>query len=184
MIIDKYIFAEAIGKSGKDSMLVFKEKNQKKFIGGTGLISNLCASFVKKVDQIFHVGKNNSDLNFIKKNINKNINYKYYYKNNSPTISKLRYLDAYKNTKIVGFYNMNDERLNSSEEKTFLKILRKVLNKQKILILADYGHGEITDNVRKEIQKYSKNLFLNTQINSFNSGHHTLRKYKKVNTLV
>ena len=78
---------------------------------------------------------------------------------------------------------MNDERLNSSEEKTFLKILRKVLNKQKILILADYGHGEITDNVRKEIQKYSKNLFLNTQINSFNSGHHTLRKYKKVNTL-
>ena len=54
---------------------------------------------------------------------------------------------------------MNDERLNSSEEKTFLKILRKVLNKQKILILADYGHGEITDNVRKKYKNIQKIYF-------------------------
>ena len=53
MIVDKYVFAEAIGKSGKDSMLVFKEKNDKQYIGGTGYISNLCSTFVKNIDYIF-----------------------------------------------------------------------------------------------------------------------------------
>ena len=183
MIIDKYIFAEAIGKSGKDAMLVFKEKNQKKFIGGSGLISNLCSSFVDKVNQVFHIGKNNSDLNFIKSQLNKKINYKFLYKNNSPTITKLRYLDSYKNTKIIGIYNLNDEVLNNEEEKLFIKELKKHLKKSSIIILADYGHGEITDKIRNELQNYSNKLFLNTQINSFNSGHHTLKKYKKVNTL-
>ena len=62
--------------------------------------------------------------------------------------------------------------------------MRKDLNNSKNFNFSRlWSRREITDNVRKEIQKYSKNLFLNTQINSFNSGHHTLRKYKKVNTL-
>ncbi len=183
MIIDKYILAEAIGKSGKDSMLVFKEISQNKFIGGTGYISNLCSSFCGQTNYFFHVGKLNSEINFLKKNINKNINYQYFYKNNSPTISKLRYLDSYKNTKIIGIYNINDESISAKEENNYLKKIEKYLSKSDAIILADYGHGEITDKIRNRLNNYSKKMFLNTQINSFNSGHHTLKKYKKIHVL-
>ena len=47
LIIDKYILAEAIGKSGKDPMLVFKELRGEKYLGGTAYIANLCSSFSK-----------------------------------------------------------------------------------------------------------------------------------------
>ena len=183
MIVDKYVFAEAIGKSGKDSMLVFKEKNDKQYIGGTGYISNLCSTFVKNIDYIFHIGSIDNKISFIKKNLSKKINYKYFKKNNSPTIQKLRYVDYYKNTKIMGFYNINDDQINSQEEKKYLVEINKKIKKNKIIIVTDYAHGEFTNKIRKFIQKSYYKVFLNTQINSFNSTYHTMRNYKKVNTL-
>ncbi len=182
LIIDKYILAEAIGKSGKDPMLVFKELRSEKYLGGTAYIANLCSSF-SKTFCISHLGEIDSQENYIKKNINKNINYFFLKKKNSPTLTKLRYLDHYKKNKIIGFYNIDDRNLSKIEEKKFLKLIKKHIHNSDVIILADYGHGEITPTIRKEIQKHSKKLFLNTQINSFNSRHHTLKKYKKVNTL-
>ena len=40
-IIDKYIFTETIGKSGKEPILIFKKTNENKFLGGVGYIANL-----------------------------------------------------------------------------------------------------------------------------------------------
>ena len=56
--------------------------------------------------------------------------------------------------------------------------------KYDVIVVSDHGHGVFTNLVRKTIQKYSNKLFLNTQINSFNRGYHTLFKYKNLNTLV
>ena len=183
MIIDKYIFAEAIGKSGKDSMLVFKENRERQYIGGTGYISNLCSSFVKEIDYIFHIGSFDNKISFIKKNLSNKINFKFFVKSDSPTIQKLRYVDYYKNTKIIGFYNINDEQINSREEKKFLKEIDKKIKKNNIVIVTDYAHGEFTNKIRKFVQKDNYKVFLNTQINSFNYRYHTVQNYKRVNTL-
>ncbi len=63
-------------------------------------------------------------------------------------------------------------------------MLKKNINKFDIIIVSDYGHGIITEKIRKLILQKSYKVFLNTQINSFNRGYHTVFKYKKVNTLV
>ena len=42
----------------------------------------------------------------------------------------------------------------------------------------------MTEKIRKLIIKNSKKLFLNTQINSFNRGYHTVYNYKKMNSLI
>ena len=42
----------------------------------------------------------------------------------------------------------------------------------------------ITEKIRKLILKNSNKVFLNTQINSFNRGYHTVLKYKKINTVI
>ena len=45
------------------------------------------------------------------------------------------------------------------------------------------GGTFIAEKIRKLILKKSHKVFLNTQINSFNRGYHTVLKYKKMNTL-
>jgi rfaE bifunctional protein kinase chain/domain/rfaE bifunctional protein nucleotidyltransferase chain/domain len=183
-IIDKYITTETIGKSGKESMLVLKPKKEIKFLGGAAYIANLCSSFIKDIKIISFLGKENTEKNFILKNLNKNIKYNFLLKKNSPTINKLRYLDDYKKTKIMGVYDLNDDLISKKEEKKFYTLIKKNIDKFDIILVADYGHGIITEKIRKLILKKGHKVFLNTQINSFNRGYHTVFKYKKVNTLV
>ena len=56
-IIDRYITTAAVGKSGKEPMLVVKPIKETKFLGGSGYIANLCSSFVKNVKIISFFGK-------------------------------------------------------------------------------------------------------------------------------
>ena len=183
-IIDKYITTETIGKSGKEPILVVKPIKEIKFLGGTGYIANLCSSFTKNIKTISFLGKEKSEKKFVLKNLHKNIKSEFLYKKNSPTITKLRYLDDYKKTKIIGVYDLNDDLISTSEENSFYSLLKKNINKFDLIIVADYGHGIITKRIRKLISQNGSKLFLNTQINSFNRGYHTVLKYKKMNTLV
>jgi len=183
-MIDKYITTAAIGKSGKEPMLVLKPKKEIKFLGGAAYIANLCSSFVKEIKIMSFLGKENTEKKFVLGNLNKKIKYNFLLKKNSPTITKLRYLDDYKKTKILGIYDLNDDLISRGEEKKFYSLLKKNINKFDIIIVSDYGHGIITEKIRKLILKKSNKVFLNTQINSFNRGYHTVFKYKKVNTLV
>ena len=183
-IIDKYITTEAVGKSGKEPMLVVKPINEIKFLGGSGYIANLCSTFVKDIKIISFLGKEKSEKKFVLKNLNKNIKHNFLLKKNSPTISKLRYLDDYKKTKIIGIYDLNDDLISKKEEFFFYNLLKKNIDRFDIIIVADYGHGIITEKIRKLILKRSNKIFLNTQINSFNRGYHTVFRYKKMNTLV
>ena len=183
-MIDKYITTETIGKSGKEPMLVLKPKEEIQFLGGATYIANLCSSFAKEIKIISFLGKENTEKKFILKNLNKKIKHNFLLKKNSPTINKLRYLDDYKKTKIIGVYNLNDDLINQREEKKFYSLIKKNINKFDIIIVSDYGHGIITEKIRKLILKNYQKVFLNTQINSFNRGYHTVFKYKKVNTFV
>ena len=183
MIIDKYNFADAVGRSGKDPMMVFKLKNEKTFLGGSGYIANLSSSFGAKTNHISHIGDRNSYLSFIKKKLSNKVNFSLLKKTNSPTILKLRYVDYYRNNKINGFYDINEEPLNDKEDKKYINIINKVKKKVNLIILADYGHGEISNRVIKSLQKINKRIYINTQLNSFNYGSHNLRKFKKVNTI-
>ena len=62
--------------------------------------------------------------------------------------------------------------------------MKQNINKFDLIIVADYGHGIMTKKIRKLIRENSEKVFLNTQINSFNRGYHTVFKYQKMNTLV
>ena len=92
------------------------------------------------------------DLNFIKKNLNKNIKFTFEKKENSPTIVKTRYLDAYKNNKIMGIYKLNDEIISKKVEIKLLSKLKKLLKTCDLIVVADYGHGLFSEKIRNELQ--------------------------------
>ena len=184
VIIDKYVFSESVGKSGKEPHLVIKELNEEICLGGAGAIANHISSFCKNVNLITSIGDKKEYLKFIKNNLAKNIKTKFIFKRKSPTIEKKRYLDKISNTKILGVYNLNDNNLDKNQDKLFCKYINEKIKKADLVIVSDYGHGFISKEASKLICKKSKFLALNTQINAFNVGYHSLKKYQKVDLLI
>ena len=182
-IIDEYIFCEGLGKSGKESVLSLRKKITEKYLGGVLSVALNCLSFSKKISIATYLGDDKELNNFIKKKLSSNIKLNYIIKKNSPTILKQRYLDIVDSRKLIGIYNINDDNISLTEEIKFIKLIKKEIKKNDLIIVLDYGHGLITDKITKLINKNSKFFSLNAQINSSNVGFHSLSKYKNIDSL-
>ncbi len=184
IILDKYIFCETVGKSGKEPHLVLKELSEEKYLGGSGAIANNVALFSQNINLISYVGKKNSQVNFIKKKLSKKVKNFFIEKKNSPTIEKKRYIDLINNSKILGVYNINDENLYINEEKKLFELVKHKLNKSDLMITSDYGHGLINPKIAEFISNKKIYFALNAQLNAFNIGYHSLAKYNNINFLI
>ena len=183
-IIDQYFFCDALGKSGKEPVLVLRDLKTEQYLGGAGAISRHAAQFSDKITLLSMIGEKGEFLNEIKKNLPKKINFDYIKKKNSPTILKKRFLDIVTNNKVLGVYKINDDVLMKSEEKLFNDKLKKLIPKHDLIIVSDYGHGLISKKSSEIICKNSKYLALNAQINAANVGYHSMRKYKNVDCMI
>ena len=142
-IIDQYNFCEAIGKSGKEPILVLKEIKQDQYLGGVLGIARNLSQFTKDITVLSMLGEKRDYLTDIKKSIPKNIKLNFIYKKNSPTIVKKRFVDSISQSKVIGTYNLNDEILDKNEL-IFNKILNKEIKRYDLVIVSDYGHGLIS----------------------------------------
>jgi rfaE bifunctional protein kinase chain/domain/rfaE bifunctional protein nucleotidyltransferase chain/domain len=183
-IIDEYVFCEALGKSGKEPVLVFKDFGREQYLGGVLAIARHLSSFCKNISVLSLIGDKKEQEGFIKKNIEKNIVLNFLRKKNSPTIIKKRFIDRIDNRKIFGIYSLNDENLKSIEEQKIIEKLKNLYTKFDLIIVADYGHGMITPKIGKFISNQKKFLSLNAQINSTNIGLRSINKYNKIDNLV
>ncbi len=66
-IIDQYVFGDTLGKSGKETHLVMQQDTIEKYLGGAATIANHLSSFCKQIKFLTMIGKNENNLNFIKK---------------------------------------------------------------------------------------------------------------------
>lgn len=183
-ILDEYIFCEAIGKSGKEPILVLKELEKHIYLGGILSIANNLAQFSDNVSVISMLGDKRPYRNFIKKNLSPKIKTNFISKKNSPTIIKRRFIDSISNSKLLGVYDINDDILTPEDLKKFNTSIKKNISKYDLVVVSDYGHGLISKETAKIICKKSKFLALNAQINAFNIGYHTMKNYQNFNTLI
>ena len=184
LIIDQYFFCEALGKSGKEPMLVLKDKYNETYLGGAAGICRHLSEFCKDINFISTIGEKKENLNFIKKNLPKNIKYFFLKKKNSPTILKKRFLDEITKSKLLGVYSLEDNLINNIEEKIIIKKFNNFSKKSDLTILSDYSHGMISKNLSEIIKKKSKFIAVNVQINAANVGHHTLQNYKSIDLMI
>ena len=183
-IIDQYIFCEVVGKSGKEPHLVLKDEFKESYLGGAGAIANHLSSFCKKINFLSCIGDQNNNLKFINKSIKKNINKKLIIKKNSPTILKKRFLDIVSRNKLFGVYSMNDQMVDLNISKQIFKNIKTKFANSDLLIISDYGHGFISENLASNLSKLNKFTALNAQVNASNYGYHSLNKYKKIDSLI
>lgn len=183
-IIDQYVFCEALGKSGKEPVLVLRDIKTEEYLGGAAALSRHLSQFCKHVSLLSMVGEKGEYLAKIKKKLPKNVKFKYIRKKNSPTILKRRFLDNVSNNKVLGVYTINDDSLTNEEDKLFYNTLKKILPKYDLVVVSDYGHGLISSRSANLISKLSKYLALNAQINAANIGYHGMRNYKNVDCVI
>lgn len=183
-ILDEYIFCEAIGKSGKEPILVLKELEKHIYPGGILSIANNLSQFSDNVAIISMLGEKRSYRNYINKNLSTRIKKNFISKKNSPTIIKRRFVDSISNSKLLGVYDINDDVLNPEDLKKFNNMIKKNIKKYDLVVVSDYGHGLISKETAKIICKESKFLALNAQINAFNIGYHTMKNYYNFDTLI
>ena len=162
-------------------MLVFRDMYKEKYLGGTAAIARNLSSFCKNITLVTNIGQKNEEKQFIKKNLEKNIETVFLNKKNSPTITKKRFIDHISKTKVFGVYSLNDEQLDIVQENAFNKKIDKLIKKHDLVIISDYGHGLISSKTAKSIIKKSKFTAVNTQLNSSNLGFHVISKYVGAN---
>jgi len=183
-IIDQYVFCEALGKSGKEPVLVLRDLETQEYLGGALAIARHLSSFCETISVLSFLGKDNEYKSFIESNIEKNITLNFFNKKNSPTIVKRRFVDNIDRKKILGVYSINDDLLEESEEDKFIESFDRLSKENDLVIISDYGHGIITPRIAEHISTSDKFLSLNAQVNAANIGTHNIRKYHDVDRFI
>lgn len=178
-IIDDYQYVEAIGKAGKEPVLVTKLQSGEQFAGGSLAIANHVAGFCDSVNLLTCLGTVNSYETFIRSRLKSNVSPTFVIQKDRPTIVKRRYLDHYLLQKLFEVYVMDDEEQPVDEETELLSQMKSLLSEADVVIVADYGHGMVSKKARELLCKESKFLSVNTQMNAGNRGFHTISRYPR-----
>ncbi|MBU0758131.1 MAG: hypothetical protein KKF44_08740 [Nanoarchaeota archaeon] len=177
-IIDHYIFALPKGRAVKDPILSVEFKYQEKYAGGILAIANHISSYVKEIKLVTLVGAKKSNIDFIKKSMGQNIHLQTFFKPSSPTTVKKRYIDSYRNHKLFKIEYMDDRLIRPELTKEICEYLSQEIPKHDLVLVGDFGHGFLNQEIRSVIENKSKFLSINVQSNSANMGYNYVNHYK------
>ena len=180
-IIDEYQYCETIGKSGKEPILAAKYLYTERYPGGILAMANHLANFCDKTTMFTMVGSKNPETDFIEKHVNHNVKRILFKKEDSPTIVKRRFIENYQSQKLFEIYEINDTDLSTEQDKELCQELTRIVPEFDIVIVADYGHGMLSNKAVDIITKHSKLLSVNTQANAGNRGFNAISRYTKSN---
>jgi rfaE bifunctional protein nucleotidyltransferase chain/domain len=107
-IVDEYVYVDQMGKSSKEPVLAMRYISTEKFAGGTLAIANHLAAFIDDVSLVTFLGTKESHEEFIRERLAPNIKPTFFYKKDSQTIVKRRYVENYLLSKLFEVYLFND----------------------------------------------------------------------------
>lgn len=177
-IIDEYHYVNSLGETGKGNALAAKYSHEEFFLGGSLAVANHVANFSKNVTLLTALGDKNNKEKIIKNNLEKNVKPIFFYFNDSPTLTKRRFVDNDLN-KFFEIYFFGENPKFVGGEKQIINFLQKNLAKFDAVIVADFGNGFITQEMKKIISSKSKFLAVNTQLNSGNRGYNVITQYER-----
>ena len=177
-ILDEYIFTKTMAKSPKEEIISVQELNKEIYLGGILASASQICEFPKKIHVLTLFGKDKYLNNFVKNKLNKKIKLDYIYDGTRETIIKTRFLEHNKKQKLFQNNKLDIQDINNSTETKFINYLKKNYKKFDCIMINDFGHGMITEKIRKFIIKNFKNIFVNVQTNSSNLGYNLITKYK------
>jgi rfaE bifunctional protein kinase chain/domain len=178
-ILDDYCYCEAIGKSSKDPVLAVNFKTNDLFVGGVLAVANHVAGYVDDVKLMTVIGEKDSHEDFIRSKLDQKIQPQFLVQDGAPTLIKRRILDGYSYNKLLEIYIMDDSGLPPAKNEEFCRLLAEYVPTYDLVIVADFGHGAISDQVVQTLCRHARFLAVNTQANAGNRGFHTISRYPR-----
>jgi len=185
-IIDEYIYCEALGKSGKEPVLVSRQMDSERFAGGIVAVANNVAAFSDNVGMLTFLGQVDSHEEFVREHLNPDVDSTFLYmESNSPTILKRRFVDRspFHVQKLFELYVMDNGESKPSESHALYEKLQELIPHYDVVLVTDYGHGMISPQVVDLLCREARFLALNTQMNAGNLGFNTVSKYSRADFL-
>jgi len=140
-------------------------------------VANHTASFVKSVDLLTTLGEADSYEEFVRSRLQPNVTPHFYFKPETSTIVKRRYIDGYSLSKLFEVYVLDDSFLPAEIDFAQCSWLSENLKNYDIVISADFGHGAISNKIVETLSKDAPFLSVMTQANAGNRGFNTITKY-------
>ena len=178
-IIDEYVYCDQLGKSAKEPVLAMRYDSAEMFAGGSLAVANHLAGFCAEVELVTCVGSFDGHERFIRSNIKPNVRLNFVYKSDSPTIVKRRYVEKTLASKLFEVYFINDAPLIERDEAEFCSLLGARLQSTDAVVVSDFGHGLVTPEVKRQLERTPVFLAVNTQINAANIRFHAISSYPR-----
>jgi rfaE bifunctional protein nucleotidyltransferase chain/domain len=178
-IIDEYVMCDALGKSSKDPVIAFRTLSLERQVGGSMAIANHCAGLGAQVTNLFRVGTQTDDQNLILASLHPNVVPEMVESGFEPTIIKRRYVDTATDARVFESYVMRDGVDDPVDVENLRGRLAAVLPKVDLVVVADYGHGLLSEQLIGDLCDSGVTLAVNTQSNAGNRGFNTISKYPR-----
>jgi rfaE bifunctional protein nucleotidyltransferase chain/domain len=180
-ILDRYTYCEALGKSSKDPVLCFNKENSVTYAGGVLAIACHCNGLGVETSIITTFNQQDESGHVIERLMPNQIQINAIDAFPSPTIIKERIVDSRTSSRVLEIYQMNDKPLEPIKDELFVNLINEKLNNVDLIIVADYGHGLISEEAIKAICDSDKFVAVNTQVNAGNRGLNSISRYPRAN---
>jgi cytidyltransferase-like protein len=178
-IIDEYVFCDAMGKANKEATLVVGENYTETYAGGILAIANHVSGFCDTVTVASALGETDPYDAFVAEKLRASVARQFVTIPGVPTMVKRRYVEEYLGRNLFEVYSTKGARLAGPPEDAFVERLDSLLPLYDVVIVADYGHGLLTDRVVGRICEKARFLAVNTQTNAGNLGYNVISKYPR-----
>ena len=178
-IIDEYHFCKALGKSSKSASINAKYLHAEEYAGGVFAVANHIAGFCENVHLVTCVGAVAPQLEVLRRNIRSGITTQIFTRPDGPTTVKRRYVETFQYTKMFEVTFIEDRPLPEKVAEELNNHLIEILPKYDLVIVADFGHGLISQDTIDLLNRSDRFLAVNSQTNSANSGYNVITKYPR-----
>jgi bifunctional ADP-heptose synthase (sugar kinase/adenylyltransferase) len=178
-IIDEYHYCQAMGKSPKELLVTTRYLREEAFAGGVLACANHVAGFCDRVDLVTCLGRQETREEFIRHHLRSNISPTFFFREDTPTIVKRRYVEPAFLSKMFEVCFLDDRPLPAPLEYEVAEHLRRILPEYDLVVVADYGHGFLSSTLVQAVAESARFLVVNTQTNSANTGYNLIIKWPR-----
>ena len=183
LILDDYVFCEALGKTSKEPVLAFLKNYSERQLGGSAAIAKHCVGLGAQTTLLTRIGSDPAGKDATKRLRDSDVNVVAQTSESQCTITKTRYIDESSRTKVFETYDMIDAAASESDDTELLGLLEQEIARADVVLVADYGHGLMSERVIGALSLASAVVAVNTQSNAGNRGLNSISRYPRVDIL-
>jgi rfaE bifunctional protein nucleotidyltransferase chain/domain len=179
-IIDEYSYCLPLGKSPKEAIVTTKHVRSERHAGGALACANHVSGFCGEVDLVTCLGGADFQERFVRDHLRPNVTPRFFVRPDAPTITKRRYMWEPFLVKMFEVAFMDDTPWPCELEDALLEYLDRALPRYDVVIVADYGHGFLSQRAAAVLAGRARFLAVSTQANAGNLGFNLITKYPRV----